>query len=159
MQCFNFHTRYATHMYKHNAPDLRYPPPPVATDKERQLLPQQPTQAPICLRSPAVFPYYRVAPLSSPSHTLRSVLYVWRLVRFFQRPTASRILTLNNSVYRTAFLTKPAIDALRHINVISRRSPTPVLSFLCLNCNRTRWADRLTQFTRNAPLLPGWISP
>lgn len=65
-----------------------------------------------------------------------------------------RILTLNDSIHRTALLAKPTIYTLGHIDVVSRRSSTPVLPLLGLNSDSTRWTDCLAQFTRNTPLLP-----
>ena len=67
--------------------------------------------------------------------------------------------TLNNGVHWATLLTESAINALCHINVVSRSPPTPVLSLLGLNSNRARRADSLAQLASNAPLLPRRVPP
>ena len=50
-------------------------------------------------------------------------------------------------------------DALRHVNVVARRSPTPVSASLSINRDRLRRADRLAQFASDAALLAGGVPP
>lgn len=42
-------------------------------------------------------------------------------------------LTLNDSIDRTALLAKPAVDAFRHVDIITRGPPAAVLTFLSLD--------------------------
>src|SRR5277367_1212825 len=52
--------------------------------------------------------------------------------------------TLNNRINRTTLLTQSTVNTLGHINIISRRPPTPILSLLRLNRNRQRRTNGLT---------------
>ena len=68
-------------------------------------------------------------------------------------------LTFHNSIDGTALLTEPAINTLRHINIISRSPPTPIFSLFSLYYNTTSRANRLAKLACNTPLLARRISP
>jgi len=58
---------------------------------------------------------------------------------------------LNNGINGTSLLTKSTINAFCHVNVIPRRSPTAIRSFLCfdgdsLNCQYIK-RSKLKHFT------------
>lgn len=66
--------------------------------------------------------------------------------------------TLDNSVHWTSFLTKSAVDALGHVNIVSRGSSSTILAFFHFNRNRLRRADGLAQLTSDATLITTWVS-
>ncbi len=75
-------------------------------------------------------------------------------------PTVGRSsLTFHYSIDGTAFLTEPAINTLRHINIISRSPPTPIFSLFSLYYNTTSRANRLAKLARDTSLLARRISP
>jgi hypothetical protein len=67
--------------------------------------------------------------------------------------------TLNNSINRTTLLAQTTVNALGHVNVISRRPPASVRSLLSFDRNSLGRADSFTQLASNAPLFASWISP
>ena len=44
-----------------------------------------------------------------------------------------KIRTLDNGIHRTALLTEAAVDAFRHVNVVTSRPSTAVFSLLSLD--------------------------
>ncbi len=68
-------------------------------------------------------------------------------------------LTFHDSINRTTFLTESTINTLRHINIISRSSPTPIFSLFSLYGNSTSRADRLAKLACDTSLLARRISP
>src|SRR5919206_321410 len=62
------------------------------------------------------------------------------------------VRTLHDRVHRTGLLAKPAIDALRHVDVVARRPARPVRAGLRLDDDALRRADRLAQLAGDAPL-------
>ena len=75
-------------------------------------------------------------------------------------PTFGRSsLTFHNSVNGTALLTEPAINTLRHINIISRSPSTPIFSLFSLYHNTTSRANRLAKLACDTSLLACRISP
>ena len=66
--------------------------------------------------------------------------------------------TLDNGIHWAALLAQATVDALRHVNIISRRPPAAVHALFCFNCDCLRRADGLTQLASNAAFLAGGIS-
>ena len=66
---------------------------------------------------------------------------------------------LHYGVDRTRLLTEPAVDALCHVNVVSRRSSASVRPCLCLDCYRLGRTNGLAQLARDTPLLSVGIPP
>ena len=50
------------------------------------------------------------------------------------------------------------MDALGHINVVLCSSSRTIFSFFRVYGNRLRRTNSFAQFTRDASLLPGWVS-
>ena len=125
---------------------------------EHPPLQQLQAQVPICPRWPKAFLYCKAALPSSLWRTLR-----WELRTWLATHQKSMILrkrpTFNDCIHRATLLTKSAINTFRHINIVSRSPPTPILSFLGLNRNSARRADSLAQLAGNAPLFPCRITP
>jgi hypothetical protein len=67
-------------------------------------------------------------------------------------------VTFNNRVHRATLLAEAAVDTFCHINIISRCSPAPILTFLCLNCNGLSWTDGFAQLACNAAFLAGGVA-
>lgn len=55
-------------------------------------------------------------------------------------------------------LTKSAINAFRHVNIVSCGSSAAIGTFLSLNGNGLGWTDGFTQFASDASLFTAWIS-
>ena len=68
------------------------------------------------------------------------------------------LLTFNNSINRAALLTETAVDAFRHINVISRRSSASILTLLRLDGDGRGRADGFTKLAGNAAFLSCWVA-
>jgi len=66
---------------------------------------------------------------------------------------------LDDGVHRARLLTEAAIDALGHVDVITRCTSRTVGAFLCLDGDSLCWADCLTQFACNASFFSTWIAP
>ncbi len=66
--------------------------------------------------------------------------------------------TLNDSIHRTAFLAKPTIDTLGHIEIISRRSPRAIFSLLGFNRDGLGRTDRFTQLACDASFFAGRVA-
>src|SRR4029453_4027125 len=60
------------------------------------------------------------------------------------------VRTLDDRVDRARPLTKPAIDALHHVDVVARRAAAAVLSRFGLDSDRERGTDSLAQLARDA---------
>lgn len=67
--------------------------------------------------------------------------------------------TLNNSVHRTTLLAQTTVDALRHVNIISRRPPASIRSLLGFYCDCLGRANSFAQLASNASLFAGRVSP
>src|SRR3954452_22471614 len=59
----------------------------------------------------------------------------------------------DDGIHRTRLLAQPAVDALRHIDVVSRGPAGAVLARFGLNGDRLGGADRLTQLASDAAFL------
>ena len=60
------------------------------------------------------------------------------------------VLTLNNSVHGTTLLTKPTINALGHVDIVSGRPSRPVFSLLCFNRDGLRGTDGFAELASDA---------
>lgn len=56
-------------------------------------------------------------------------------------------------------MAKSAVDAFRHVDVIARRPPAAVLTFLGLDRDSRGRADGFTKLACNATLLSGGVAP
>merc|ERR1719352_1730880 len=68
-----------------------------------------------------------------------------------------KVGSLHDGVDRARLLAETAVDALGHVNVVSRGSPGPVAPLLSLNCDCLGGTDGLTELAGNAPLLPAGV--
>lgn len=68
------------------------------------------------------------------------------------------VLTLYDGINWTALLAETAIDALRHVNVISSRPSASVLTLLGLDGDGLSGADGLAKLASNATLFTGGVS-
>jgi hypothetical protein len=66
--------------------------------------------------------------------------------------------TLHNRIHWTALLAKTAVDALCHVNVISRCPPASIFSLFGFNCDGLSRADSFAQLASNASFLARGIS-
>src|SRR5689334_2195891 len=66
--------------------------------------------------------------------------------------------SLDDGVDRAGFLAEAAIDALRHVDVVTRRAAAAVLARLGLDGDGERRADRLAQLAGDAALLAAGIA-
>src|SRR5215210_5603595 len=65
------------------------------------------------------------------------------------------VRALDDGIDRARFLAKAAIDALHHIDIVTRRAPRAVVAAGArLDGDGLRRADRLAQLAGDAPLLP-----
>lgn len=69
-----------------------------------------------------------------------------------------RILTFDNSIYRTALLTESAVDTLGHVDIVSGCSSTSIDTLFSFNRDGLSRADGFTEFTGNASFFPRGIS-
>lgn len=68
------------------------------------------------------------------------------------------VLTLNNGIHGAALLAVATVDALGHINIITGRPATSILTLLGLNGNSLGGADGFAELAGNAALLTGGIT-
>lgn len=66
-------------------------------------------------------------------------------------------LCLDNSVDWTCLLAHATVNALGHINIITRRTARTIHTRLALDRNSERWANGFTQLASNATLFPRWV--
>lgn len=64
-----------------------------------------------------------------------------------------KVGTLYNGIHWTSFLTISAIDALGHVNIVSRGPAGSILAFLHLNGDGLSGTGCFAKLARNAPLL------
>ena len=64
-----------------------------------------------------------------------------------------KVWSLDDGIDRTSLLAKSAVDALCHVDVVSRRLSASILAFLRLDGDSLGRADRLAQLARDAALL------
>ena len=116
------------------------------TDMERRPLQQRLALVPTYPHSLAISLCCKVILLSFLWRTLRWELLLDKsaIGHGFNSVIPTKSLTLNNCVHRATFLTEAAVNALCHVNIVSRRPPTPILSLLGLNCNGARRANGFT---------------
>jgi hypothetical protein len=69
-----------------------------------------------------------------------------------------KVGALNNGVYWARFLAKSAVNALGHINIVTRRAARAIRAGLGLNGNGTGRADGFTKLAGNATLLTGFVA-
>src|SRR3990167_3867361 len=67
------------------------------------------------------------------------------------------IRPLDDRIDRTRLLAETAIDALHHVDVVTRRASRPVFARLGFNRDGLRRADRLAQLARDAALFAARI--
>lgn len=67
------------------------------------------------------------------------------------------VRALNDGVDGARLLTETAVDALGHVNVVSRCPSGAVLALLGFNGDGLCWANGLAQLAGNASLLSGWV--
>lgn len=65
--------------------------------------------------------------------------------------------TLDNGIDGAALLAETAVDALCHINVITRSPPAAVHALLGLDCNGLRRANSLAELASNAALFTSGV--
>ena len=126
------------------------------TGMVHQHVQQQRSPAPTCHHLPTISPCYIGVLLLSPSHTQHLVLDEISLCHDVNIITA---LTLDNGINWAALLAKAAVDALRHVYIVSCRPSATVHTLFCLNCDSLRRADSLAQFASNAALFSCGIPP
>lgn len=94
--------------------------------------------------------------------SLGGVLGIWgcrrTLVRYQIRFAGHTKLTLNNSVHRAALLAVTAVNALGHVDIVTGRPTTSILTLLRLNSNSLGRADGLAELAGNAALFAGGIA-
>lgn len=66
--------------------------------------------------------------------------------------------TFNNGIHRTALLAKTAVDALGHVDIVSRGPPAAIHTLFCLNRDSLSWTDGFAKLAGNATLLSSGIS-
>src|SRR5690625_2420601 len=64
----------------------------------------------------------------------------------------------NDGIDRAGFLTEPAIDAFRHVDIIARGPARSVGAGLGFDGDRLRRADGLAELAGNAAFLAAWIA-
>ena len=146
--------------FMYRFPQHRTPTTPITifTGMAHLLSQQQLIRVPTYHHLPRASPYCIATLPSSLSRTLHWVLPQYRLA--LSSPTIRRSpLTFHNSINRTAFLTEPAVNTLRHIKIISRSPPTPIFSLFSLYYNTTSRANRLAKLACDTSLLARRIPP
>jgi hypothetical protein len=56
-------------------------------------------------------------------------------------------------------LTKPTVDALCHVDVVSSRSAGAVVTLFCIDRNSLRRTDSFAEFASNASLFTTGVAP
>ena len=118
----------------------------------REPLPQ--SLAPTCLRWPAVSPCCTVALLVTRSRTQRLVL---NHVSTHSCHTERFKRTFYNRIDRATLLAEATVDALCHIDIVARRPPAAIHTFLSLDCDSLRRADGFAELASNAALFASGI--
>jgi hypothetical protein len=141
--------------------------------KAHQLSQRQQSPVPICLLEQVSIcstcgdwilndiPLIKSFSLLYNSSSLVSVAYsafgaVIRVSKGISRVHQKR-LTLNDSIDGAAFLAKTAVDALRHVDVVSGRSPAAIFPLLGLNCDGLSGANGFTELAGNASFLASGV--
>merc|ERR1719180_325117 len=68
-----------------------------------------------------------------------------------------KVGSLHDGIDRARLLAEATVDALGHVNVVSRGSPRTVAPLLSLNCDCLSGTDGLTELAGNVPLFPAGV--
>lgn len=88
------------------------------------------------------------------------ILGIWsykRLVSGLLR-RSEREHTLNNGIDRATLLAETAVNALGHVDVVSRSPPATIHTLFSLDCDSLSWANGLAELAGNATLLASRIT-
>ena len=70
-----------------------------------------------------------------------------------------KVWSFDHCIHGARFLAETTINALRHINVVARRSATTIVARFALDSDSLRRAYSLAKFACDTPLFPVGIAP
>src|SRR6516225_2469280 len=100
-----------------------------------------------------------IGDLSLPAIAVRQQLFLIVEEFFVRLGGELEVRPLDDRINWARLLTIAAIDAFRHIDVVSRRAPTAILPGLGLDRDCKRRANRFAQLAGDAALLAVGIAP